>query len=85
MRVEIGIPDNRNSNETNENQQQQQAYAAPGSSAPHIYLEGLKGYPDVRCQPKINGILTEFRLSLKDVYECGVTRVINKVTVSRVK
>ncbi|XP_055838563.1 uncharacterized protein LOC129906699 [Episyrphus balteatus] len=68
MRVEIGIPDSINDNKTK----------------PQIYLEGLKGYPDVRCQPYINGSLAEFRLSLKDFYECGVTRMLNKLTGKKV-
>lgn len=68
MRVEIGIPDNINDNKTQ----------------PQIYLEGLKGYPDVRCRPSINGSLAEFRLSLKDFYECGVTRMLNKLTGKKV-
>lgn len=50
----------------------------------HVYLEGLKGYPDVRCQPVIEGGLAEFKLSLKDFFECGVTRMVNKITVSLV-
>lgn len=68
MRVEIGIPDSIDDNKTK----------------PQIYLEGLKGYPDVRCQPTINGSLAEFRLSLKDFYECGVTRMIYKLTGKKV-
>lgn len=51
---------------------------------PQIYLEGLKGYPDVRCQPEINGALAVFRLSLSDFYECGVTRMVNQLTVGGV-
>lgn len=50
-----------------------------------IYLEGLKGYPDTRCQPSFNGNLAEFRLSLTNFYECGVTRMINKITVKYFK
>lgn len=68
MRVEIGIPDSRDDHETK----------------PQIYLEGLKGYPDVRCQPTLNGSLAEFRLSLKNFYECGVTRMLNKLTGKKV-
>ncbi|XP_030387236.1 uncharacterized protein LOC115633875 [Scaptodrosophila lebanonensis] len=49
-----------------------------------IYLEGLKGYPDVRCQPEINGALAIFRLSLSDFYECGVTRMVNQLTGKKV-
>lgn len=46
-----------------------------------IYLEGMKGYPNPNCQPVINDSLAQFSLSLKDIYECGVTRVVNKLTV----
>ncbi|XP_037941126.1 uncharacterized protein LOC119674074 [Teleopsis dalmanni] len=69
MRVEIGLPD-ISSNSNNEK--------------PQIYLEGLKGYPDERCQPEINGSLAEFRLSLSDFYECGVTRMVNQLTGKKV-
>lgn len=48
----------------------------------HIYLEGLKDYPDERCQAKINETFAVFQLSLSDFYECGVTRMINQITVS---
>lgn len=67
MQVEIVLPSEDKSGTT------------PSS---HVYLEGLKGYPDVRCQPVINGGLAEFKLSLKDFFECGVTRMVNKITVS---
>lgn len=68
MRVEIGLP-SETSNSTSD------------LDRPQIYLEGLKGYPDVRCQPEINGALAVFRLSLSDFYECGVTRMVNQLTV----
>lgn len=66
MRVDIGLPE----------------ADSKDPSAPQIYLEGLKGYPDVRCQPQIDGSLAVFRLSLSDFYECGVTRMVNQLTVS---
>ncbi|KAH8373774.1 hypothetical protein KR200_008146 [Drosophila serrata] len=66
MRVDIGLPEAADSKD---------------QSAPQIYLEGLKGYPDVRCQPQIDGSLAVFRLSLSDFYECGVTRMVNQLTV----
>lgn len=50
----------------------------------NIYLEGLKGYPDIRCQPIFNDTLAEFKLSLKNFYECGVTRMINQLTGKKV-
>lgn len=70
MQVEIVLPSGDKSGTTS---------TTPSS---HVYLEGLKGYPDVRCQPAINGGLAEFKLSLKDFFECGVTRMVNKITVS---
>ncbi|GAB0090309.1 uncharacterized protein DMENIID0001_050280 [Sergentomyia squamirostris] len=51
---------------------------------PQIYLDGMKGYPDPRCQPQIAGSLAEFHLSLTDIYECGVTRIVNKITGKKV-
>ncbi|XP_016989480.1 uncharacterized protein LOC108051771 [Drosophila rhopaloa] len=68
MRVDIGLPDADSKNQ----------------SAPQIYLEGLKGYPDERCQPQIDGSLAVFRLSLSDFYECGVTRMVNQLTGKKV-
>lgn len=54
------------------------------TSLPHLYLEGMKGYPDARCQPTFTDGLAKFKLSLKDIYDCGVTRVVNKLTGKRV-
>jgi hypothetical protein len=51
---------------------------------PHLYLQGMKGYPDERCHPSIADGLARFKLSLRDIYECGVTRVVNKITGKRV-
>lgn len=51
----------------------------PGSL---VYLEGMKGYPNPKCQPESTAVLAQFKLSLKDFYDCGVTRVVNKITVS---
>ncbi|KAH8280265.1 hypothetical protein KR018_001320, partial [Drosophila ironensis] len=67
MRVDIGLPEAQGKDQ----------------SAPQIYLEGLKGYPDERCQPQVDGSLAVFRLSLSDFYECGVTRMVNQLTVSQ--
>lgn len=47
-----------------------------------VYLDGMKGYPNPKCQPAVKEGLAEFRLSLTDIHECGVTRVVNKMTVS---
>jgi len=73
MRVDIGLPLDVSSNSNVNN--------SSDVERPQIYLEGLKGYPDVRCQPEINGALAVFRLSLSDFYECGVTRMVNQLTV----
>ncbi|CAD7076855.1 unnamed protein product [Hermetia illucens] len=54
------------------------------ASETEIYLEGLKGYPDVRCQPKVNETWAEFTLSLEDFYTCGITRMVNKLTGKKV-
>ncbi|XP_058838321.1 uncharacterized protein LOC131694005 [Topomyia yanbarensis] len=53
-------------------------------SSTMIYLEGMKGYPEPKCKPTINDTLAEFQLSLSNVYECGVTRVVNKLTGKKV-
>ncbi|XP_067004525.2 uncharacterized protein qsm [Anabrus simplex] len=45
-----------------------------------IYLQQMKHYPDKSCQPEIDGSKATFRLSLSNVYQCGVTRVFNQVT-----
>lgn len=49
-----------------------------------VYLEGMKGYPDPKCKPAIKDTLAEFQLSLMNIYECGVTRVVNKITGKKV-
>lgn len=47
-----------------------------------VYLEGMKGYPDPKCQPKFSdNHLARFQLSLLDFYECGVTRILYKLNV----
>ncbi|XP_055619042.1 uncharacterized protein LOC129764206 [Toxorhynchites rutilus septentrionalis] len=53
-------------------------------SSTSVYLQGMKGYPDPKCKPSIKDTLAEFQLSLIDVYECGVTRVVNKITGKKV-
>lgn len=47
-----------------------------------VYLEGMKGYPDPKCQPIIADHVASFQLSLLDFYECGVTRVVYKLNAS---
>lgn len=57
---------------------------ARSSPPPQLYLDGMKGYPDERCQPQISEGLAQFKLSLKDIYDCGTTRVVNKITGKKV-
>lgn len=47
-----------------------------------VYLEGLNGYKNEKCEPKIEDNLAVFELSLINFYECGIIRVVNKLTVS---
>lgn len=49
-----------------------------------VYLEGMKGYPEPKCKPTIKDTLAEFQLSLMNIYECGVTRIVNKITGKKV-
>ncbi|XP_055309994.1 uncharacterized protein LOC129573502 isoform X2 [Sitodiplosis mosellana] len=49
-----------------------------------VYLEGLKGYPNPRCQPTIKDGVAQFQLPLRDFYECGVTRVVYKLNGKKV-
>jgi len=43
-----------------------------------IYLEHLKHYPVKACQPEVEGDKFVFRLSLLDIFECMVTKVVDK-------
>lgn len=84
MRVEIGLPEPiTTATDTTSSSSSSSINASSNSDKPQIYLEGLKGYPDERCHPEINGSLAVFRLSLSDFYECGVTRMVNQLTVCR--
>ncbi|XP_058067297.1 uncharacterized protein LOC131216747 [Anopheles bellator] len=49
-----------------------------------VYLDGMKGYPDPKCRPAIRENLAVFELSLTNIYDCGVTRVINQITGKKV-
>ncbi|XP_053674562.1 uncharacterized protein LOC128724866 [Anopheles nili] len=49
-----------------------------------VYLDGMKGYPDPKCKPTIRENLAVFELSLTNIYDCGVTRVINQITGKKV-
>ncbi|XP_065369572.1 uncharacterized protein qsm [Calliphora vicina] len=90
MRVEIGLPEpitTTTDSSSSSSSSSSSATSSSGSSnneKPQIYLEGLKGYPDERCHPEINGSLAVFRLSLSDFYECGVTRMVNQLTGKKV-
>lgn len=54
------------------------------NGAYQVYLQGMKDYPNPICQAQIKSSLAEFKLSLLDIYECGVTRVVNKITGKKV-
>lgn len=49
----------------------------------HVYLQGLRDYPEPACKPKPDpsGSLAILELNLNDVYQCATTRVTNKQTV----
>ncbi|XP_041771143.1 uncharacterized protein LOC121593116 [Anopheles merus] len=53
-------------------------------SSEAVYLDGMKGYPDPKCKPTIRENLAVFELSLTNIYDCGVTRVINQITGKKV-
>uniref|UniRef100_A0A182N7W4 ZP domain-containing protein n=1 Tax=Anopheles dirus TaxID=7168 RepID=A0A182N7W4_9DIPT len=53
-------------------------------SGESVYLDGMKGYPDPKCKPTIRENLAVFELSLTNIYDCGVTRVINQITGKKV-
>lgn len=53
-------------------------------STTSVYLEGMQGYPEPKCKPTIKETLAEFQLSLVNIYECGVTRIVNKITGKKV-
>jgi hypothetical protein len=55
--------------------------ALPDSDT-RVYLEGLNGYKNEKCEPKIEDNLAVFELSLINFYDCGIIRVVNKLTVS---
>lgn len=49
----------------------------------NVYLEGMKGYPNPKCQPTVKDHVAQFELPLRDFYECGVTRIVYKLNVSK--
>jgi len=46
----------------------------------HLYLEHLKNYPVKDCQPIIEDDKATFKLNLQNIYQCMVTKVVNKET-----
>jgi len=46
----------------------------------HLYLEHLKNYPVNACHPTLENDKATFRLNLQDIYQCMVTKVVNKET-----
>jgi len=49
-----------------------------------MYLQHLKDYPDPACKPEIEGSRATFHLSLDNIYQCMVTKVVNKNTGRKV-
>ncbi|XP_064471054.1 uncharacterized protein LOC135385578 [Ornithodoros turicata] len=47
-----------------------------------LYLEKLKGYP--HCQPDLSEGKAHFSLELDNIYNCGTTRMHNKLTGQRI-
>jgi len=45
-----------------------------------IYLQHLKEYPDPKCKPEIVGQRATFELSLSNIYQCMLTKVLNRET-----
>merc|ERR1712223_284177 len=45
-----------------------------------VYLEHLKNYPVEACQPEVEADRATFRLNLQDIYQCMVTKVLDKAT-----
>ncbi|KAF8763674.1 hypothetical protein HNY73_021832 [Argiope bruennichi] len=52
------------------------------STSSQVYLERLKTYPD--CQAELLEGLHVFRLPLDNIYSCGTTRMLNKITGVRI-
>ncbi|GIY67157.1 ZP domain-containing protein [Caerostris darwini] len=52
------------------------------SSSAQVYLERLKTYPD--CEAEKSEDLHVFRLPLDNIYACGTTRMLNKITGVRI-
>jgi len=50
----------------------------------NIYLQHLKDFPESACKPQYDGRKATFDLSLDDIYQCMLTKVVNKQTDSKV-
>jgi len=50
----------------------------------NIYLEHLKDFPEPACKAQIEGRKATFNLQLADIYQCMLTKVVNKKTGSKV-
>jgi len=46
----------------------------------NIYLQHLKDYPDPACKPEVVHSRATFNLKLNNIYQCMVTKVLNKNT-----
>lgn len=46
-----------------------------------VYLDGHFSKINKKCEPTMSDNLAVFELSLIDYYECGILRVVNKITV----
>jgi len=46
----------------------------------NIYLQHLKDYPDPACKPELVDSRATFNLDLSNIYQCMVTKVLNKNT-----
>jgi len=44
----------------------------------NFYLQHLKKYPDKACKPRRENGRFTFRLNLANIYECGVTKVVDR-------
>ncbi|KAK7862346.1 hypothetical protein R5R35_011573 [Gryllus longicercus] len=52
-------------------------------SGSSVYLQHLKSFSELACQPDIVDGVARFRLPLDNVFQCGITRVTNQQTGTR--
>jgi len=50
----------------------------------NLYLQHLKDFPESACKPRLEGRKATFELNLDNIYECALTKVVNKQTDSKV-